>query len=156
MGDLCASVRALWVAVTATLRAIPEGNADTAAQPLLKGPLSAKVPIPLHGGGSGVGKGPRNPNDKLQIGWTVFGRDRMNMGLDAYPPTLAQVTKKGTYSWHSWNKGLARRSFCTFFALRPRSDHRLRATGVWKKTARQSCPTRRCLVWVSLPHCQCR
>ena len=54
------------MAVTATLRAIPEGNADTAAQPLLKGPLSAKVPIPLHGsGGSGVAKGPRNPNDKL-------------------------------------------------------------------------------------------
>ena len=51
MGDLCASVRALWVAaeaavaVTATLRAIPEGNADT-ARPLLKGPLSGEVPIP--------------------------------------------------------------------------------------------------------------
>ena len=95
MGDLCASERARaldggGMAVTATLRAIPEGNADTAAQPLLKGPLSAKVPIPLHGsGGSGVAKGPRNPNDKLQIGWTVFGRGRMNVGLDADPPYLS-------------------------------------------------------------------
>ena len=50
MGDLCASGEAAVTgAAAATLRAIPEGNADTAAsaaQPLLKGPLSGKVPIP--------------------------------------------------------------------------------------------------------------
>ena len=52
MGDLCASGEAAvtGAAAPATLRAIPEGNADTAAvaaaQPLLKGPLSGKVPIP--------------------------------------------------------------------------------------------------------------
>ena len=49
MGDLCASGEAAvtGAAAAATLRAIPEGNADTAAaQPLLKGPLSGKVPIP--------------------------------------------------------------------------------------------------------------
>ena len=50
MGDLCASGEAAVTGAAATLRAIPEGNADTAAvaaaQPLLKGPLSGKVPIP--------------------------------------------------------------------------------------------------------------
>ena len=48
------------------------------------------------------------------------------------------------------------RSICTFCALlRPRSDHRPRATGGRRRTARPSCPTPRCLGGNSLPRCQC-
>ena len=53
------------------------------------------------------------------------------------------------------NANVSNCSVCTFCALlRPRSDHRLRATGGRRRTARPSCPTPRCLGGNSLPRCQ--
>ena len=99
MGDLCASGEAAvtGAAAAATLRAIPEGNADTAAvaaaQPLLKGPLSGKVPIPP--------PRPCKPNDKPRMALCGINEDL----------TRSRSVKKtnfwgidgGAHSARSWN-----------------------------------------------------
>ena len=88
MGDLCASGEAAvtGAAAAATLRAIPEGNADTAAaQPLLKGPLSGKVPIPP--------PRPCKPNDKPRMALCGINED------------LTRSVTKDPFLGHRW-KGI--------------------------------------------------